>query len=107
MPAPTVEETLAAWANRQGLQMSDKYRDRFFYFDISDNSGGKYEISIHKAEESGLIKVRVDSNRRRSCGFIHVPASDLDEVLEKAVSQIKKWIQQSGKTQGAFPRPKS
>ena len=103
MHALTVDEILAAWAKRHGLRMSDTYRDRFFYFDISDNSGGKYEISIHKAVESDLIKVRVDSNRRRSCGFIDVPATDLDEVLEKAVSQIRKWIEQSGKTKVTPP----
>ena len=96
MTVRTIEETLDAWVKRHELRISDTYRDRFYYVDISDECGGRYEISIFKEDHADLVKVRVCSNRKRSCGFISVPLTDLEGVLEQAFSSVRKWVEQTG-----------
>src|SRR5262245_9074797 len=91
-----INEILSPWVRRHRLRISDVYHDRFYYVDIVDDSGGKYEISISLEQETGLIKVRARSNRKRSCGYIEVGPADLEGLLEKAYAQITKWIRQTG-----------
>lgn len=98
MRVRTIDETLNAWVKRHELRISDTYRDRFYYVDISDECGGRYEISIIKEDQADLVRVRVCSNRKRSRGFVSVPPTDLDGVLEQAFSSIRKWVSQSGGT---------
>lgn len=86
-----IEKTLTSWGKRHGLRVSDIYRDKFYYVDVVDDVGGKYEISICKDDESHLIKVRVWNHQKKSCGFIPVGLSDLEKVLEQASSQINTW----------------
>ena len=83
MNSQRIAEILIPWTNRHGLRISDIYRDQFWYIDIVDDTGGEYEISIFQDEQPDLIKVRVHSNRKRSCGFIGVVPADLERVLEK------------------------
>ena len=98
MNAHRINEILRPWVRRHGLRVSNVFRDRFYYVDIVDDAGGKYEISVSVDEETGLIKVRARSNRKRSCGYIGVGPSDLEGVLEQAYAQITKWIGQTGGT---------
>jgi hypothetical protein len=93
-----INEILRPWAKRHGLRVSNVYRDRFYYVDIVDDAGGSYEISISVDEETGLIKVGVRSNRKRSCGYIGVGPSDLEGVLEQAYARITKWVGRMGGT---------
>jgi hypothetical protein len=79
MRVRTIDETLNAWVKRHGLRISDTYGDRFYYVDISDECGGRYEISIVKQDQSDLVKVHVCSNRKRSCGFVSVLPTELGE----------------------------
>jgi len=90
-----IEKTLTSWGKRHGLRVSDIYRDKFYYVDVVDDVGGKYEISICEDDESDLIKVRVWNHQKKSCGFIPVGLSDLEKVLEQAYSQINTWTKQS------------
>ena len=90
-----IEKTLASWEKRHGLRVSDVYRDTFYYVDVVDDVGGKYEISICKDGGSDLIKVRVWNHQKKSCGFIPVDLFDLEKVLEQAYSQIIRWMKQS------------
>jgi len=90
-----IEKTLASWAKRHGLRVSDVYRDTFYYVDVVDDVGGKYEISIGKDGESDLFKVRVWNHQKKSCGFIPVDLPHLEEILEKAYSRIITWMKQS------------
>lgn len=91
-----INEILCPWVKRHGLRISDVYRDQFYYVDIVDDAGGRYEISISEDEQTGLLKVQAHSNRKRSCGFIEVGPSDLEGVLEQAYLRIIKWIGQTG-----------
>ncbi|HZB45267.1 MAG TPA: hypothetical protein VE360_08490, partial [Pyrinomonadaceae bacterium] len=84
MGVRTIDEILSPWVKRHGLRVSNVYRDRFYYVDIFDDTGGRYEISIFEDDQPDLIKVRVSSNRKRSCGFIGVGPSELEGVLEQA-----------------------
>ena len=95
MNVRTLDEVLAAWVKRHGLQISDVYRNQFYYVDISDDTGGKYEISIFKEDQSELVKVRVWSDQKRSCGFAGVCLTDLERVLEQAFTRICKWSNRS------------
>ena len=90
-----VEKILAAWTKRHGLRVSDVYRDTFYYVDVVDDVGGKYEINICKDAESYLFKVRVWNHRKKSCGFRPVDLSDLEKILEQAYSHIITWMKQS------------
>src|SRR4029453_3652421 len=90
-----IEKTLASWGKRHGLRVSDVYRDKFYYVDVVDDVGGKYEISICKDGESDLFKVRVWKQKKKSRGFIPVDLPELEEILEKAYSQIITWMKQS------------
>ena len=63
-----IEKTLASWVKRHGLRVSDVYRDTFYYVDVLDDVGCKYEISICKDAESELIKVRVWNHQKKSRG---------------------------------------
>ena len=90
-----IEKTLASWGKRHGLRVSDVYRDTFYYVDVVDDVGGKYEISICKDGDSDLIKVRVWNHQKKSCGFRPVGVSDLEKVLEQAYSHIIRWMKQS------------
>jgi hypothetical protein len=92
----SINEILSAWAKRHGLRISDNYKNRFFYFDIADDAGGRYEISVFEDEQPGFHKVRATSNRRWSCGFIGVRPSDLEGILEQAYSKVNKWVEQAG-----------
>jgi len=94
IPSREIERILASWGRRHGLRVSDVYRDTFYYVDIVDNVGGKYEISICEDEESELIKVRVWNHQKKSRGFT-VEVSDLEKVLERAYSTIITWVKQS------------
>jgi len=93
-----IEKTLTSWGKRHGLRVSDIYRDKFYYVDVVDDVGGKYEISICKDDESDLIKVRVWNHQKKSCGFIPVDLTDLERILELAYSRIMKWMKQSNAT---------
>ena len=93
-----INEILRPWTRRHGLRVSNVYRDRFYYVDIVDDAGGRYEISISVDEQTGLFKVRADSNRKRSCGSIGVGPSDLEGVLERYYLQVIKWVGQTGGT---------
>ena len=92
-----IEKTLVYWVKRRELQVSDVYRDAFYYIDVVDDVGGKYEISISKDSESDLINVRVWNHQKKSCGF-RADVSDLEKVLDQAYSRIIKWMKQSNGT---------
>jgi hypothetical protein len=94
----SINETLNAWAQRHGLRVSNVYRDQFYYVDIVDDAGGRYEVSVSEGEQPGLVKVRAHSNRKRSCGFTGVEQADLDGVLEQAYSRVIRWVEQAGGT---------
>ena len=89
-----MEKVLVSWSKRHGLRVSDVYRDTFYYFDVVDDVGGKYEISIFRDEESDLIKVRCWDYQKKSCGS-KAPLSELEKVLDRAYSRIIKWMEQS------------
>src|ERR1043165_8790369 len=89
-----VEKTLVPWCKRNGLRVSDVYRDTFHYVDVVDDAGRKYEISISADKESDLIKVRCWDYQKKRCGST-TDLSDLEKVLDKAYSRITKWIEQS------------
>jgi len=93
-PRREIEQTLAAWAKRHRLRVSDVYRDTFYYVDVVDNVGGKYEISICKEVETDLVKVRVWNQQKKSRGF-RAEVSQLEKVLEHAYSTIIRWMKQS------------
>lgn len=99
-----VEKTLDSWVKRHGLRVSDVYRDTFYYVDVVDDVGGKYEISICEDSESDLIKVRVWNHQKKSCGS-RADISDLEKVLEQAYSQIITWVKQSKGTRVFAPEP--
>jgi|SRR4029453_12971157 hypothetical protein len=90
-----IEKTLTSWGKRHGLRVSDVYRDTFYYVDVVDDVGGNYEISISKDGESDSFKVRVWNHQKKSRGFIPVDLPELEEILEKAYSQIITWMKQS------------
>ncbi|HEY3475924.1 MAG TPA: hypothetical protein VGK56_15035 [Anaerolineales bacterium] len=98
MSDDSINEILSHWVKRHGLRVSNVYRNQFYYVDIVDDAGGRYEISISVDEQTGLLKVRAESNRKRSCGFIEVGPSDLEGMLEQAYLQVIKWIGQTGGT---------
>src|SRR6476620_10903238 len=97
MLQPEIEKILTSWGERHGLRISDIYRDSFYYLDVGDDVGGKYEISIHK-DESGLIKVHVWNHQKKRCGF-SVDPSELERVLDLAYSRMTTWMKQSKGTQ--------
>lgn len=98
MSVYSINETLNAWAQRHDLRVSNVYRDQFYYIDIVDDAGGRYEISVSEDEQPGLVKVRAHSNRKRSCGFVGVVPAYLDRTLEQAYSHIIRWVGQAGGT---------
>ena len=98
MSVRTIDEILNPWVRHHGLRVSNVYRDQFYYVDIADDVGGRYEISIFKDDPPDLIKVRVSSNRKRSCGFRGVGPTDLEGVLEQAYSRVIRWVEQAGGT---------
>ena len=98
MSDQTISKLLELWAARNGLRVSDVYRDQFYYLDVLDDVGGNYEIAVSVNVQTKLIKVTVRSNRKRSCGFIEVGSSDLEAVLEKAYAKITNWTRQVGGT---------
>ena len=97
-----MEKTLVSWCKRHGLRVTDVYRDTFYYVDVGDDVGGKYEISISKDQESDLIKVNVWNHQKKSCGS-RADLSDLEKVLDKAYSRIAKWMEQSKGTRILAP----
>ena len=103
MSVRTIDEILSPWVKRHGLRVSNIYRNHFYYVDIFDDAGGRYEISIFKDDQPDLIKVRVSSNRKRSCGFIGIGLSDLEGVLEQAYSRVIRWVEQAGGTRMLAP----
>ena len=105
MSVRTIDGILSLWVKRHGLRVSNVYRDQFYYVDIFDDAGGRYEISIFEDEQPGLIRVRVSSNRKRGCGFIGVSPSKLEGVLEQAYSQVDRWAEQAGGARVLAPRP--
>ena len=92
-----IEKTLASWVERRKLHVSEVYRDAFYYIDLVDDVGGKYEISISQDSESDLINVRVWNHQKKSCGFRAKPSA-LEEVLDKAYSKTITWMKQSNGT---------
>ena len=98
MNGESINEILTSWVKRHGLRVSDAYRERFYYVDIVDDNGGRYEISVVVDEKPGFHKVRASSNRKKNCGFVGVEPQDLDRILERAYAQITKWV---GKTGGS------
>jgi hypothetical protein len=78
--------------------VSATFIDTFFYVDVVDDVGGKYEISICKDDESDLFKVRVWNHQKKSCGYIPVDLSDLERILDQAYSHIIKWTKESNGT---------
>ena len=103
MNGQSIAEILDTWVKRHGWRVSNVYRDQFYYVDIVDDAGGKYEISVFPDDQPDLIKVRVWSNRKRSCGFIGVGPSDLEGILERAYSQVIRWVNQAGGTRTLAP----
>ena len=89
-----IEKVLTYWVKRRGLRVSNIYRNKFYYIDVVDDVGGKYEISIYEDDESDLIKVRVWNHQKKSCGF-RANLSELEKVLEQAHSKIIMWMRQS------------
>ena len=89
-----IEKTLASWVKRHGLRVSDVYRDTFYYVDVVDDVGGKYEISICQDDESDLIKVRVWNHQKKSSGS-KADLSNLERVLDNAYAHIITWMKQS------------
>jgi len=96
MDRQSITKVLNPWVKRHDLRVSNVYRDQFYYLDIADDAGGKYEISIFEDEQPDLIRVRVWSNRKKSCGFIGVGSSDLEGVLEQAYACVIRWVHQTG-----------
>ena len=90
-----IEKTLAAWAKRHSLPISDVYQDKYYYFDVVDDLGGKYEISIFNDTESESIEVGVWNHQKKSRGFRVKDLSGLERVLDRAYAQILKWIERS------------
>lgn len=88
------ENSLVSWSNRHGMRVTDVYKDSFYYIDVVDDVGGKYEISIFRDEDSDLLKVCVWNHQKKSCGF-RAALSDLERVLDQAYSRIIKWMEQS------------
>ena len=93
-----IGKALTSWVKRHGLQVSDVYRDTFYYVDVVDDVGGKYEISISKDGDSDLLNVRVWNHQKKSCGFRPVDLCDLEMVLEKAYLRIITWMKQANGT---------
>ena len=91
-----INEILTGWAKRHGLRISNTYRNRFFYLDIVDDAGGRYEISVFEDAQPGFHRVRATSNRRKSCGFIGVTPPDLEGILVRAYFKVNKWVRQTG-----------
>src|SRR5262249_35924162 len=92
----SIDEILTGWAKRHGLRISNTYRNRFYYVDIVDDAGGRYEISVVVDAQPGFHKVRASSNRRRNCGFVGVEPQDLDGILERAYVKVLKWMATTG-----------
>jgi len=92
----SINEILSVWAKRHGLCVSNSYRNQFFFVDMIDDAGGKYEISVVEDGQPGFHKVRASSNRRRSCGFKGVGPLDLEAMLERAYLEVIKWMAQAG-----------
>jgi len=88
-------KVLTSWVKRHGLQVTDVYRNAFYYVDVVDDVGGKYEISISKDGDSDLLKVRVWNHQKKSCEFRSVDLGDLATVLEKAHLRIITWMKQA------------
>ena len=97
MSSESINEILTVWAKRHGLRISDTYRNRFYYVDIVDDAGGRYEISVVVDDaQPGFHKVRASSNRRGSCEYVGVGPQDLDGVLERAYVRVIRWVEKTG-----------
>jgi hypothetical protein len=92
----SINEILSVWAKRHGLRISDTYRNRFYYVDIVDDTGGRYEVSVVVDAQPGLHEVRASGNRRKYCGFVGVRPQDLDGMLERAYVRVIKWVEKTG-----------
>src|ERR1051325_3008671 len=101
MLSQEIENGLVSWVKLHGLRISDIYRDTFYYVDVVDDVGGKYEISICREGESE-IKVSVWNYQKKSCGF-RADVSDLEKVLEQAYSRIITWMKRSNGTRILAP----
>ena len=93
-----VQRILTSWVKRHGLEISNVYRDQFFYVDMVDDAGNEYEISVAEHEEADALRVRVwQRGHKRSVGS-RADLSNLEDVLEAAYSTVTKWVSQSGGT---------
>ena len=96
MSGESINDILNVWTKRHGLRISDTYRNRFYYVDIIDDAGGKYEISVSVDAQPGYHKVQASSNRKGSCGYIPVALENLDGVLDRAYLRVSKWVEKAG-----------
>jgi predicted SAM-dependent methyltransferase len=93
-----IDKVLTPWSKRHGLHVFTKYRDEEVRsIDVVDDAGGRYQIWISEAENSGRAKVSAwnykDKKKTVESSFL-----DLEQALEELYSEVMLWMVQTGHT---------
>lgn len=93
-----IDPILNAWAKRHGLYMHTEYKDdEVRDTDIIDDAGNPYGLYVSEPDGNGDMQVSYAGNGHEAI-TIDATLDNLDTILEKAYSDILRWITDSGNT---------
>ena len=93
-----IDKVLMPWSKRHGLHVFTKHRDEEVRsIDVVDDAGGRYQIWISDAEDSGKAKVSA-WNYKDKKKTVESSFPDLEPALEDLYSEVMLWVVQAGHT---------